>query len=108
MIKHTAEAGVEISRLSKIANASTTDFQKYAIAASAAGISQEKFSDIMKDVNDKVGDFLSTGGGELQDFFKTIAPKVGVTLSSLRIFQGQLQCSYMLIPTKKPMFHKRR
>ncbi|SPZ30514.1 Phage-related minor tail protein [Raoultella planticola] len=88
MIKHTAEAGVEISRLSKIANASTTDFQKYAIAASAAGISQEKFSDIMKDVNDKVGDFLSTGGGELQDFFKTIAPKVGVTAEQFKNLSG--------------------
>lgn len=88
MIKHTAEVGVEISRLSKIANASTTDFQKYAIAASAAGISQEKFSDIMKDVNDKVGDFLSTGGGELQDFFKTIAPKVGVTAEQFKNLSG--------------------
>ncbi|EPY7262473.1 phage tail length tape measure family protein [Klebsiella pneumoniae] len=88
MIKHTAEAGVEISRLSKIANASTTDFQKYAIAASAAGISQDKFSDIMKDVNDKVGDFLSTGGGELQDFFKTIAPKVGVTAEQFKNLSG--------------------
>lgn len=88
MIKHTAEAGVEIGRLSKIANASTTDFQKYAIAASAAGISQEKFSDIMKDVNDKVGDFLSTGGGELQDFFKTIAPKVGVTAEQFKNLSG--------------------
>lgn len=88
MIKHTAEAGVEISRLSKIANASTTDFQKYAIAASAAGISQDKFSDIMKDVNDKVGDFLSTGGRELQDFFKTIAPKVGVTAEQFKNLSG--------------------
>ncbi|EOY6337518.1 hypothetical protein ACQ3X3_004580, partial [Klebsiella pneumoniae] len=67
---------------------STTDFQKYAIAASAAGISQEKFSDIMKDVNDKVGDFLSTGGGELQDFFKTIAPKVGVTAEQFKNLSG--------------------
>ncbi|HCF8268906.1 TPA: phage tail tape measure protein [Klebsiella pneumoniae] len=88
MIKNTVEAGVEIGRLSKIANASTTDFQKYAIAASAAGISQEKFSDIMKDVNDKVGDFLSTGGGELQDFFKTIAPKVGVTAEQFKNLSG--------------------
>ncbi|CAM4349208.1 phage tail tape measure protein [Pluralibacter gergoviae] len=88
MIKQTAEAGVEISRLSKLANASTTDFQKYAIAANAAGISQEKFSDIMKDVNDKVGDFLSTGGGELQDFFKTIAPKVGVTAEQFKNLSG--------------------
>ncbi|MGG8127432.1 hypothetical protein PGO33_22600 [Klebsiella aerogenes] len=42
----------------------------------------------MKDVNDKVGDFLSTGGGELQDFFKTIAPKVGVTAEQFKNLSG--------------------
>lgn len=88
MVKQTAEAGVEISRFSKIANTSTTDFQKYAVAASAAGISQEKLSDIMKDVNDKVGDFLSTGGGELQNFFTQIAPKVGVTAKQFENLSG--------------------
>ncbi|HBT6774432.1 TPA: tail tape measure protein, partial [Klebsiella pneumoniae] len=39
-------------------------------------------------VNDKVGDFLSTGGGELQDFFKTIAPKVGVTAEQFKNLSG--------------------
>lgn len=88
MVKQTADAGVEIGRFSKIANASSTDFQRYAVAASAAGISQEKFSDIMKDVNDKVGDFLSTGGGELQNFFTKIAPQVGVTAKQFENLSG--------------------
>ncbi|HGM4964744.1 TPA: phage tail tape measure C-terminal domain-containing protein, partial [Pseudomonas putida] len=37
---------------------------------------------------DKVGDFLLNGGGELQDFFKTIAPKVGVTAEQFRNLSG--------------------
>ncbi|MFX6559788.1 hypothetical protein ABTG55_19615, partial [Acinetobacter baumannii] len=41
--------------------------------------------DIMKDVNDKFGDFMQTGGGEMADFFEKIAPKVGVTAKE---FQG--------------------
>lgn len=88
MIKSTAEAGVEISKLSRIANASNTEFQRYAVAAGAVGISQEKLSDILKDVNDKVGDFMSTGGGEMADFFKNIAPRVGVTADQFRNLSG--------------------
>lgn len=88
MIKSTADAGVEISKLSRIANASNTEFQRYAVAAGAVGISQEKLSDILKDVNDKVGDFMSTGGGEMADFFKNIAPRVGVTADQFRNLSG--------------------
>ncbi len=88
MIKSTAEAGVEISKLSRIANSSNTEFQRYAVAAGAVGISQEKLSDILKDVNDKVGDFMSTGGGEMADFFKNIAPRIGVTADQFRNLSG--------------------
>lgn len=88
MIKSTADAGVEISKLSRIANASNTEFQRYAVAAGAVGISQEKLSDILKDVNDKVGDFMNTGGGEMADFFKNIAPRVGVTADQFRNLSG--------------------
>ncbi|WP_410963642.1 hypothetical protein, partial [Salmonella sp. SAL04292] len=57
----------EIANLASVANASTTEFQKYAAGAKMVGIEQEKLADIFKDVNDKVGDFLNTGGGALAD-----------------------------------------
>lgn len=78
----------EIQNLSRIANAAPEEFQKMAYAAEQAGISQEKFSDILKDVNDRVGDFVATGGGPMVDFFERIAPKVGVTVDQFRDLSG--------------------
>ena len=84
----TVRAADEISRFAALSNTSTTDFQKLAAGADVVGVSQEKLSDIFKDVNDKVGDFLNTGGGELKDFFDKIAPKVGVTADQFRNLSG--------------------
>ena len=42
----------------------------------------------MKDVNDKFGDFMQTGGGEMADFFEKIAPKVGVTAQQFKGLSG--------------------
>lgn len=84
----TVNAASEISRLASVAGSNTDEFQRYAAGAKAVGIESDKFADILKDVNDKVGDFLLNGGGELQDFFKTIAPKVGVTAEQFRNLSG--------------------
>lgn len=84
----TVQAAGEISRFASVAGSSTTEFQKYAAGAKAVGVENDKLADIFKDVNDKVGDFLLNGGGELQDFFKTIAPKVGVTADQFRNLSG--------------------
>ena len=75
----------EIENMSRLANTSTQEFQEWAFASKTVGVSQEKLGDIMKDVNDKFGDFMQTGGGEMADFFEKIAPKVGVTAKE---FQG--------------------
>lgn len=84
LVASSASAAKEISNLSSLAGLTTTEFQRYAAAASSVGIQQDKLSDIFKDTNDKVGDFLATGGGELKNFFETIAPKVGVTAEQFR------------------------
>ena len=80
--------GEEIRRMSLLANANTTEFQRMAIAAGSVGISTEKVGDILKDVNDRVGDFLQTGGGPLADFFENIGPRVGVTIDQFRTLSG--------------------
>ncbi|WP_176507152.1 MULTISPECIES: phage tail tape measure protein [Pseudomonas] len=84
----TVQAAGEITRFASVAGSTTTEFQKYAAGAKAVGVENDKLADIFKDVNDKVGDFLLNGGGELQDFFKTIAPKVGVTAEQFRNLSG--------------------
>lgn len=81
-------SATEVAKLASVANVSTTDFQKLAAGASLVGVEQDKLSDILKDVNDKVGDFLNTGGGEMKDFFEQIAPKVGVTAEQFRNLSG--------------------
>jgi lambda family phage tail tape measure protein len=78
----------EITNLASVANVSTTDFQKLAVGAKTVGVEQDKLADILKDVNDKVGDFLNTGGGGMADFFEQIAPKVGVTADQFRNLSG--------------------
>ena len=88
LVVSTANSAREIQNLSQVANASTTEFQRYAVAAKTVGIEQDKLADILKDVNDRVGDFLSTGGGEMKDFFEQIAPRVGVTAEQFRKLSG--------------------
>lgn len=78
-IKAAIDTASEISNLARVAGIGTTEFQKFAAAAQTVGIDQNKLADILKDVNDKFGDYMSTGAGPLADFFDKIAPKVGLT-----------------------------
>ena len=84
LVVHSASVAKEISNQAALAGLGTTEFQKYAAAAKSVGVEQDKLSDIFKDTNDKMGDFASTGAGELKDFFENIAPKVGVTAESFK------------------------
>lgn len=88
MVKQTADAAIQIDRQSKLANTSATDFQRMAAGAKFAGIEQDKLADILKDVNDRVGDFLQTGGGPMADFFEKVAPQVGVTAEQFKNLSG--------------------
>jgi len=65
----TAETVDEAQRLAQVANVTTQELQYL-------------------DVNDKTGDFLSTGAGTMKDFFENIAPQVGVTAEAFRGLSG--------------------
>ena len=80
--------GKEIADLARIAGTTAEDFQELAFAAKTVGIDQNKLSDIIKDMNDRVGDFLATGGGPMKDFFEQVAPLVGVTADQFRDLSG--------------------
>lgn len=88
MASEAAKVGVEIKNLSAVAGTSATDFQKMAAASRTVGVEQEKLSDILKDVNDKFGDYMATGAGPLADFFEQIAPKIGVTAKQFANLAG--------------------
>ena len=89
LFKGSAEAAKEIKNLSMVSNESAQSFQKQAQAVKTVGIEQEKYADILKDVNDRVGDFVTTGGGPMVDFFEKIAPKVGVTAKQFQNLSGK-------------------
>lgn len=78
----------EITTLARLANTSAGEFQRLAFGANSVGVANDKLADILKDVQDKVGDFLQTGGGPLKDFFEQIAPRVGVTAEAFRNLSG--------------------
>jgi len=76
------DAATELENLARIAGVGVERFQVLALTAQQFGIGQEKLSDILKDVNDKFGDYVQTGAGPLADFFENIAPKVGLTAAA--------------------------
>lgn len=88
MTRSTVAAANEIDQLSQVANAAPEVFQRWSAASATVGIEQEKLADILKDVNDRVGDFLQTGGGPMADFFENIAPRVGVTADQFARLSG--------------------
>lgn len=86
--KETANAAIELEKLSTLSNVAAGEFQRLSFGANTVGVSAEKLADIFKDVQDKVGDFAQTGGGGMADFFENIAPKVGVTIDQFRRLTG--------------------
>lgn len=88
LVGDAASAAKEIENLARVAGASPEEFQRLAAGAQTVGVEQDKLADILKDTQDKVGDFLSTGGGPLADFFTDIAPRVGVTANEFKKLSG--------------------
>lgn len=88
LVASTAEGAREVQNLSRLAGSSPQDFQKFTYAAKRFGVEQDKVSDILKDTNDRIGDFIQTGGGPMADFFENIAPKVGVTADEFARLSG--------------------
>src|SRR6056297_2492842 len=87
-INNLTRTAAKIGELSDTASTSVVEFQKFAAGAKTVGFEMDKTADIIKDVNDKVGDFIATGGGPLRDFFENIAPQVGVTADQFARLSG--------------------
>ncbi|MEH6643904.1 hypothetical protein [Vreelandella glaciei] len=85
---NAAQNAKELKNQASVANATVEEFQRMAYGSRDVGIEQDKLSDILKDVNDRIGDFAATGGGPMADFFEKIAPKVGITADAFRNLSG--------------------
>ena len=88
LIGDQIELAKELNQVALRANTTASSIQKYVVAAKTVGIETDKMGDIFKDTQDKIGDFLSTGGGEMQDFFENVAPQIGVTAEQFRQLSG--------------------
>jgi len=86
--KGALEYAKNLDMLAQVSNTTSEDFQYYAAGAREVGIENEKLADIFKDVSDKMGDFLETGGGPMADFFENIAPAIGVTADQFEHLSG--------------------
>jgi hypothetical protein len=83
-IDNATKMAQELTNISRVAGVTTTRFQELAFASKSFGVDQSKLSDILKDVNDKFGDYYTTGAGPLADFFENIAPKIGLTADAFK------------------------
>ena len=99
MIVSSSREAKEMESLARLAKTGADEFRGYAYATETVGIAADKLADISKDVQDKLGDFIATGGGEFKDFFEKVAPKVGLTAEALQKMSGP----DVLIAMKKAM-----
>ncbi|WP_165311053.1 hypothetical protein [Vibrio ziniensis] len=98
-VKHSADQGREIERMATVAQVSVEQIQALGYASEQYSISGDKMADILKDTNDKLGEFASTGGGQFKDFFENVAPKVGLTVQEL----SKLSSPEVLVAVKQAM-----
>lgn len=80
-------AGNEVNKFAKVANAPVEQFQYISKGAQVAGYSLEQFAMINKDVLDRLGE-ANRGEGEMMDFFTNIAPRIGVTIDQFKNLSG--------------------
>ena len=83
-----ADSAMEMQKYAAAAGMTAQEFQFFAAGASAVGLETQEFGDILKDVVDKMGDFSTTEGGGMIDFFETVAPKIGITAKEFRNLGG--------------------
>jgi hypothetical protein len=87
-ITSLTRSAAEIGKLADVAGTGVVEFQRFAVGAKTVGFEMDKTADIIKDMNDRIGDFVSTGGGPMKDFFENIAPAVGVTAQEFMKLSG--------------------
>ena len=81
------DAIIEIKNLSQFLNVSAESLTGWTYAAKSVGLESDKLGDIFKDVQDKIGDFVATGGGEAADIFNNL----GLSVKDLKNLQPDQQ-----------------
>ena len=81
-----AKSVKETQRLASVAGLTASEFERIAFIAGTAGIEAESLGDQFKDINDRLGEFVSVGTGAFQD----IADVLGLSASEAQRFAIEL------------------
>ena len=86
----TAEADKELVKLADRAKVSTQQLQVLAAASASYGIEADGLSDILADVQEKLGEFSATGGGGVVETLGLIEKITGKTATEMEKFGRDL------------------
>ena len=87
-IKSAGTFAKELTVAANRADESVENMQSLAFATNTVNISLEKLGDIAKDTNEKVGEFLATGGGGFKDFVDVLGLSAEEARNAAEEFQS--------------------
>lgn len=110
----TAKVGSDAKNIKQMSTALGMTQESYQVMSKGAakfGIEQDKLNDIIKDSNEKLGEYLTTGGGGYKDFMDSVAKPLGVSAQDLwelapedRFVKMQSMMEQMNIPLEQQSF----
>lgn len=71
------------SQLITLSGVDPTTFQLFSNAAAQFGLNADQTANILKDFNDRIGDFIVTGGGPLADVMERLSKQTNLTADAL-------------------------
>lgn len=86
MAIQVAETDQQLEMLAKRANVTTTQFQVLTAATEKYGIDNEGLSDILADVQEKLGEFAASGAGGLVDTLELLQNNTKMTAEEVEAF----------------------
>lgn len=79
---------VETDNFARVAGVSIEQFNQMSFAAGQFGLTAEQLGDAFKDTRERIGDFIATGGGPLQDFADVMGYTKEQTLAFAQSVEG--------------------
>lgn len=79
---------VATDNLRRVSGLSIDQFEASAFAAQQYGLGVEQLGDAFKDTSERIGDFIATGGGPLQDFADVLGYTAEQTLAFAKEVEG--------------------